>query len=69
MAAMLVFVLYRDRAELIARFGQGSLFLAAAVASMTCVHPEMAQDHRSDQTIIDNLASCYFEDKDCYESS
>jgi len=63
MAAMLVFVLYRDWAEPIARFGQGRLFLAAAVASMTCVHPEMAQDHRSNQAIIDNLANRHFEDE------
>ena len=67
MAAMLVFVLYRDRAELIARFGQGSLFLVVAVASMTCVHQEMAQDHRSDQAIIDNQANRYFEDEYSYQ--
>jgi hypothetical protein len=67
MAAILVFVLYRDRAEPIARFGQGRLFLVATVASMTCVHPEMAQDHCSNQAIIDNQANRHFEDEYSYQ--
>jgi hypothetical protein len=41
--------------------------LAAAVASMTCVHPEMAQDHRSNQAIIDNQANGHFEDEYSYQ--